>query len=472
MPRLRGLQESFGQVPEPHPRPVCFSNAPILREPMRWARPPSVRRARRGYPAGSASRQPVPPQCFAGSRVGWRRGRDSRGSRCRARSRATSVTRADLLGTPIRLNLLEQRSRKGHRSRLRIASRRTVPRVFHSTRLPLDRRSTGVAPPCPSLQTACSPWRRVVCPGMPMASSAGRSPVANSSTSVISTGFTGGFTGSPTRTPPPRSPREIAVVALRPRPHPSRRPTSQRSTLAFPPARVRRSRQQYSSVPSRQRPLPCRRGAPAASARPASSPRPRCPRPGLRKRCRATSFTTTHAPLGMRNSSSVLALRGALPGSVACPRDEQGLPIGEVTFRTDAHRPGRRPGGRRQPRPGERAWHEHRAGRRCDADHAQDRYGRGVLGFVENAREAAPGGRRYRVRARERRAPLAVRMVAAFHACRGRSPTLCALLPRPSSLRDGYAFRQHVETARRNCGLEMIPEFDEFPAFYFRQSRL
>jgi fumarylacetoacetate (FAA) hydrolase len=34
-------------------------------------------------------------------------------------------------------------------------------------------------------------------------------------------------------------------------------------------------------------------------------------------------------------------------------------------------------------------------------------------------------------------------------------------------MRDGYAFRQHVETARRNRGLGMIPEFDQFPVFYF-----
>ncbi|MEN3040966.1 MAG: fumarylacetoacetate hydrolase family protein [Bacteroidia bacterium] len=38
---------------------------------------------------------------------------------------------------------------------------------------------------------------------------------------------------------------------------------------------------------------------------------------------------------------------------------------------------------------------------------------------------------------------------------------------RPVSLRDGYAFRQHVEAARRNRGLGMIPEFDQFPVFYF-----
>jgi fumarylacetoacetate (FAA) hydrolase len=40
-------------------------------------------------------------------------------------------------------------------------------------------------------------------------------------------------------------------------------------------------------------------------------------------------------------------------------------------------------------------------------------------------------------------------------------------VPRPTSMRDGYAFRQHVEAARRNRGLEMIPEFDEIPIFYF-----
>ncbi len=44
---------------------------------------------------------------------------------------------------------------------------------------------------------------------------------------------------------------------------------------------------------------------------------------------------------------------------------------------------------------------------------------------------------------------------------------LLAPLPRPVSVRDGYAFRQHVETARRNRGVPMIPEFDEFPVFYF-----
>ena len=43
------------------------------------------------------------------------------------------------------------------------------------------------------------------------------------------------------------------------------------------------------------------------------------------------------------------------------------------------------------------------------------------------------------------------------------------LLPpiKPRSLRDAYAFRQHVETSRRNRGLEMIKEFDDFPVYYY-----
>jgi fumarylacetoacetate (FAA) hydrolase len=44
---------------------------------------------------------------------------------------------------------------------------------------------------------------------------------------------------------------------------------------------------------------------------------------------------------------------------------------------------------------------------------------------------------------------------------------LLSPVPFPPSCRDGYAFRQHVESARRNRGAEMIPEFDQFPIFYF-----
>ncbi|PWG80217.1 fumarylacetoacetate hydrolase family protein [Pararcticibacter amylolyticus] len=44
---------------------------------------------------------------------------------------------------------------------------------------------------------------------------------------------------------------------------------------------------------------------------------------------------------------------------------------------------------------------------------------------------------------------------------------LMAPVPRPSSCRDAYAFRQHVASARRNRGLGMLPEFDQYPVFYF-----
>lgn len=44
---------------------------------------------------------------------------------------------------------------------------------------------------------------------------------------------------------------------------------------------------------------------------------------------------------------------------------------------------------------------------------------------------------------------------------------LIAPVPFPSSCRDGYAFRQHVAAARRNRKVEMIPQFDEYPIFYF-----
>ena len=111
------------------------------------------------------------------------------------------------------------------------------------------------------------------------------------------------------------------------------------------------------------------------------------------------------------------------------------------------------------------AWWEHRNGRHCDEAHLRERYGDGVLGFVKRAEEARP----------------VADEVCRLHA-QGFVPErfdggallvplaqvkLRAPIPRPPSMRDGYAFRQHVETARRNRGLEMIPEFDQFPVFYF-----
>ncbi len=45
--------------------------------------------------------------------------------------------------------------------------------------------------------------------------------------------------------------------------------------------------------------------------------------------------------------------------------------------------------------------------------------------------------------------------------------TILAPVPKPTSCRDGYAFRQHVAAARRNRKVDMIEEFDEYPIFYF-----
>src|SRR5829696_1666006 len=44
---------------------------------------------------------------------------------------------------------------------------------------------------------------------------------------------------------------------------------------------------------------------------------------------------------------------------------------------------------------------------------------------------------------------------------------LLAPVPYPTSCRDGYAFRQHVAAARKARKVEMLPEFDQYPVFYF-----
>jgi 2-keto-4-pentenoate hydratase/2-oxohepta-3-ene-1,7-dioic acid hydratase in catechol pathway len=44
---------------------------------------------------------------------------------------------------------------------------------------------------------------------------------------------------------------------------------------------------------------------------------------------------------------------------------------------------------------------------------------------------------------------------------------LLAPVPRPPSVRDFYAFEQHVKTARQRRGLEMNPDWYELPVFYF-----
>jgi fumarylacetoacetate (FAA) hydrolase len=44
---------------------------------------------------------------------------------------------------------------------------------------------------------------------------------------------------------------------------------------------------------------------------------------------------------------------------------------------------------------------------------------------------------------------------------------ILAPVPFPVSCRDGYSFRQHVASARRNRQLPMLAEFDQYPVFYF-----
>jgi fumarylacetoacetate (FAA) hydrolase len=111
------------------------------------------------------------------------------------------------------------------------------------------------------------------------------------------------------------------------------------------------------------------------------------------------------------------------------------------------------------------AFREKQAGRASSPGDVEARFGRGLLGFIEQSAEARPAAdelvamfREAKLPARTEDGPLTVALA---------DVALAAPLPRPPSMRDGYAFRQHVETARRNRGLEMIPEFDQFPVFYF-----
>lgn len=45
--------------------------------------------------------------------------------------------------------------------------------------------------------------------------------------------------------------------------------------------------------------------------------------------------------------------------------------------------------------------------------------------------------------------------------------TLLSPIPEPPTIRDFYAFEQHVKAARTKRGLDMIPEWYEIPTFYF-----
>jgi fumarylacetoacetate (FAA) hydrolase len=83
-----------------------------------------------------------------------------------------------------------------------------------------------------------------------------------------------------------------------------------------------------------------------------------------------------------------------------------------------------------------------------------------MLEFIRQSTESLPWARSWIEKAKAGLVPPA--------AILSESETwLLSPIPSPVSCRDGYAFRQHVESARKGRGLPMIPEFDEFPVFYF-----
>lgn len=106
------------------------------------------------------------------------------------------------------------------------------------------------------------------------------------------------------------------------------------------------------------------------------------------------------------------------------------------------------------------AFHEKEDHSGASAEAIRAAFGEGVLGFVENAARARPVADALVARAEKGELPESLFVPLA-------GTTLAAPIPRPPSMRDGYAFRQHVEAARRNRGVPMIEEFDLFPVFYF-----
>lgn len=111
------------------------------------------------------------------------------------------------------------------------------------------------------------------------------------------------------------------------------------------------------------------------------------------------------------------------------------------------------------------AWLAKENGEDASAGALRERYGQGVLGFIERDGEARPAADRLAAMHADGKLPTADGPSSIV--LPAGSVTLLSPLPQPPSMRDGYAFRQHVETARRNRGVDMIPEFDEFPVFYF-----
>jgi fumarylacetoacetate (FAA) hydrolase len=107
------------------------------------------------------------------------------------------------------------------------------------------------------------------------------------------------------------------------------------------------------------------------------------------------------------------------------------------------------------------AWHAADQGRSSGGD----AYGTTLVDLIRRESMAMPVARDVERRAKAKELPDSFGNRTLRHKLA--DIVLRAPIPRPPSMRDGYAFRQHVLTARKNRGLEMIPEFDEFPVFYF-----
>jgi fumarylacetoacetate (FAA) hydrolase len=110
-------------------------------------------------------------------------------------------------------------------------------------------------------------------------------------------------------------------------------------------------------------------------------------------------------------------------------------------------------------------WYESSTGKDSSTHAANEKYGQGVLGFITHAGAARPVADELVALCRSAKLPTVFSDDPLAYSLDNVS--LVSPIPRPPSMRDGYAFRQHVQTARKNRGLEMIAEFDQFPVFYF-----
>lgn len=110
-------------------------------------------------------------------------------------------------------------------------------------------------------------------------------------------------------------------------------------------------------------------------------------------------------------------------------------------------------------------WHERRPRRDISSAFVAEKYGSTMLDFIERSALTKPAAQLILDAHSAGELPVEIDGARITHDIS--KVTLKAPIPRPTSMRDGYAFRQHVMTARRNRGLEMIPEFDQFPVFYF-----